>query len=211
MPGENEHGARVEEPFLEINTSEDEGGGAANIVFVSSIILVILITGFFIFYKYRTDSEVKDKQQALTSVMDQINSSENKAITVKAQNLNSALGILTVASKSKYSFKTFIDALKTKITKDTKLNSISISDAGLVSMDGVTTNFRSVADLAVALGTSPKLKNVQIVGLTKSDDETSSLVGFSMTAEIKDWSAASSTDSSADSAGSAGSTGGASE
>ncbi|MEI8060722.1 MAG: PilN domain-containing protein [Candidatus Berkelbacteria bacterium] len=211
MPGENEHGARVEEPFLEINTSEDEGGGAANIVFVSSIILVVLITGFFIFYKYRTDSEVKDKQQALNSVMDQINSSENKAITVKAQNLNSALGILTVASKSKYSFKTFIDALKTKITKDTKLNSISISDAGLVSMDGITTNFRSVADLAVALGASPKLKNVQIVGLTKSDDESSSLVGFSMTAEIKDWSTASSADSNTDSADSAGSVGGASE
>ncbi|MEI6144500.1 MAG: PilN domain-containing protein [Candidatus Berkelbacteria bacterium] len=207
MPGENEHGARVEEPFLEINTSEDESGGAANIIFVSSIILVILITGFFVFYKYRTDSEVKDKQQAFTSVMDQINSSENKAITVKAQNLNSALGILTVASKSKYSFKTFIDALKTKITKDTKLNSISISDAGLVSMDGVTTNFRSVADLAVSLNTSPKLKNVQIVGLTKSEDESSNFVGFSMTAEIKDWSVASSTDS----ADATSSTGGTSE
>lgn len=187
MPEEIRRSAQAEEPFLEINTSEDQGGGTSTLVFITTIILVVLTTGFFVFYKYRTDSQVKDKQQALNNVLDQLNSSENKTLETKVDNLNSAVKIITTASKTKYSFKGFIDELTKKITNDTKLNSVSITDAGVVAFDGSSATFRSVADLALALKSSSKLKNVEIAGLTRSPEAGVSQVSFSMTAQIKDW------------------------
>ncbi|MCX6810197.1 MAG: PilN domain-containing protein [Candidatus Berkelbacteria bacterium] len=210
MPQEIENGTRTEEPFLEINTNEEEGGGPATFVFVISIILSVVITGFFIFYKYRTDSQVNDKQQALNSVLDQLHTPENMAIESKANDLNSSLRIINIASKTKYSFKGFMDELVKKITNDTKLNSLAISDAGFVTMDGRSSSYRSVADLAVALKSSSKLKDIEITGLTKGTEsaKTSSVI-FSMKAQIKDWDVASASSDSTSTSSSG--TGGSSE
>lgn len=210
MPQEIENGTRAQEPFLEINTSEQEGGGTSTLVFIVTIILLVLTTGFFVFYKTRTDSQSKDKQQALNSVLDQLHSTDNKAIETKAANLNSAVQIISTASKTKYSFKGFIDELTKKITNDTKLNSVSITDVGVVTFDGISGSFRSVADLALALESSSKLKNVEIIGLTRSSEEGATQVAFSMSAEIKDWKIESASDST-DSTTPADSIGGVSE
>jgi len=200
MPEEMRHSAQAEEPFLEINTSEEEGGGTPTLVFVVTIILLVLVTGFFVFYKTRTDSQVKDKQQALNGVLDQLNSTSNKTIETKADNLNSAVQIISTASKTKYSFKGFVDELTKKITNDTKLNSVAVTDTGVVTFDGISGSFRSVADLALALKSSPKLTNVEIIGLTRSTNSGEAQVAFSMSAEIKDWKVDSPSDSTTDTA-----------
>lgn len=192
MPEEFGHDAKADEPFLEINTSEEEGSGQSTLIFIISIILVVLVTGFLVFYKYKTDSQAADKQQALNNVLDQLHSTENKTIETKASDLNSSLRIITIASRSKYSFNGFINELVKKITNDTKLNSMSISDTGLVTMDGVSASYRSVADLAVALKSSAKLNNIEITGLNRGLEQGSSQVTFSMTAQITDWKADSS-------------------
>ncbi len=198
MPDEIEHSAQPDEPFLEINTDNEEGGGKPTLIFVITIVLIILLCGFFVFYKYRTDAQVTDKQQSLNNVLDQLHSSDNKSIETKADNVNSVIKIITSASKSKYSFNGFITELSKKITNDTKLNSLSISDIGLVSMDGSSSSYRSVADLAVALGSSTKLENVQITSLTRGSTPGNNQVNFSMTAQIKDWKSTSSSGNSSD-------------
>lgn len=199
MPDEMDRGTRIDEPYLEINNKENESGGVSTLVFTISIIFIVLVSGFFVFYKYRTDSQANDKQQAFNLILDQLQTKENKAIEAKANNINSAVKIITTASKTKYSFKGFIDELTKKITNDTKLNSLSISDAGVVTFDGTSATYRSVADLALALKSSSKLENVEIAGLTRSSDQGTSQVTFSMTAQIKDWKAESAVDSTADS------------
>jgi hypothetical protein len=187
MPDEVNGNIHVEEPFLEINTNEKNGSYFSGSVMIITLILIIVITGFFVFYKFRTDSIAKDKEQYLLNILTELNVEENSAIEKKVANINSALEILTIASKSKYSFNDFIVELTKKITNDTKLNSLSISDSGVLTMDGVSSTYRNVADLAVSLESSEKLENVQISGLTGNLEEQDNQVSFSMTADIKDW------------------------
>lgn len=188
MPDGIEHSAQANEPLLEINTEGEGGNSPSSMIFIVTIILLVLMTGFFVFYKYRLDSSANDKTQALNSVLDQLHSTNNKKIEDRASSVNSAIQIMTTASKTKYSFKAFMDELSKKMTNDTKLNSMAITESGLVSMDGQSNSFRSVADLALALKSSPKLTNIEISGLSRGTDVNT--VNFSMTAQIKDWKAA---------------------
>lgn len=190
MPDEMGNVARPNEPLLEINTEGEGGDGASTIVFILTIVLLLLVNGFFIYYKFSLDSSVSDKTQALGNVVDQLHSSNNKKIESKADSVNSAVKIMTTASKTKYSFKTFMDELTKKITNDTKLNSLAVSESGLVSVDGQSKSYRSVADLALALKSSPKLTAIEISGLTQGTE--ANLINFSLTAQIKDWKVASS-------------------
>jgi len=186
MPDGANENIHTEEPFLEINTSEKNGSSLSSMIMTITLILIIVVTGFFVFYKFQTDSVAKDKEQSLLNVVTELKSAENLAVEKKVDNINSALGILTIASKSKYSFNEFIVELTKKITNDTRLNSLSISDSGVLAMDGVSSSYRNVADLAVSLESSEKLENVQISGLTETLEQDDK-VSFSMTADIKDW------------------------
>lgn len=185
-----------QEAVLEIGEKE-KGGGAAGVFFVFSIIVTVLFVGFLVFWHYRLASVAKNKQAAYSALQDQINDKSNKQIKDRADSVTSAIQILSTAAKSKYLFRAFIDQLNSKITNDTKLNSLSIDDAGKVSLDGESASYRSVADLAVALSSSDKLTNVEVSNLSQSATETTaksvsqntSKVTFSISATIKDWKA----------------------
>jgi len=198
MPDEEVHKEGTE-PFLEINTPQG-GSRTAGMVFILTIISVILIVGFLVFYKYHTDSQATDKEQALQNLQTELNSKKNKKIEDQAAQVNSTVQILSTASKSKYLFKAFIDELVKKITNDTKLNNLSIDSSGKVTMDGQSGSYRSVADLALALKSGSKLKNIQITGLTQSTENGAAVVSFSMIADISDWKSASTTETQAPSA-----------
>jgi len=186
MFDENPRTAHSEEPFLEINTHEDEGG-SSTLIFIFSIIIIIIVSGFFVYYKYRTQSQALDRQQALESTLNQLNSNNNEAVEETARNINQATTILSTAARSKFLFDAFITDLAHKITNDSKLNSLAISETGDLTIDGVGGSYRSVADLAISLQSSPKLDNIQIAGLSESTDGGTSQVTFSMTGKIKDW------------------------
>jgi len=188
MPDEEVHKAGAE-PFLEIDAPES-GSRTARLIFILTIVLVILIVGFLVFYKYYTASQAADKKQALQNLQTEINSKKNKETQDRAAQVNSATQILSTASKSKYLFKAFVDELIKKITNDTKLNNLSIDSSGRVAMDGQSGSYRSVADLALALKSSNKLKNIQIMGLTQSNESGTVVVSFSMAAQISDWKSA---------------------
>jgi len=184
MPDEESQKPR--EPFLEMNTP---GGkkSAGGTLFTLVALFVILATGFLVFEKYHTASQAADKAGALQNLIDQLGNSKNKTVEDRANGINSALQILSTASKSKYLFRGFIDELVAKMTSDTKLNNLSIDDLGKVTMDGESGSYRSVADLAVALGSAKKLKDVQITGLSESSENGKTVVTFSMTGQISDW------------------------
>jgi hypothetical protein len=193
MPDDQDHRPQTPEPFLEINTSEGGSGGKSSIFFVLTIILVIVFTGFLVFYKYQTDSQAKDKLSAFENLQSEISSKKNSVIENKANQLNSAAKIISTASRSKYLFKALMDEISKKITNDSKLDNLTIDNVGNVTMDGKSGSYRSVADLAVALKSSKKLSDIQISGLSMSSDSGKNTVTFSISAKIKDWKGASDT------------------
>lgn len=174
------------EPVLEVQ-STDSKNVTATILLWAAMIFAIAATGFLVFYKYYTDSQIKDKQANLTSLTDQIKSSKNATIVAKASDVNSAVTVLSKAQNSKFLFKTFMDELITKITNDVQLKNLSIDQTGKIVMDGQAGSYRSVADLATALSSSNNLKNVQITSVSESSQDNKIVTSFSMTAEIQGW------------------------
>lgn len=192
MPDSVDEGARTNEPFLEMDTNADKGGSLSSTVLIVTVILVFLFVGFCVFYKYSLRSRANDRQAALDNLVTEINSQKNQAVEKKADSIKSAVSILRTASRSKYSFKGFMDELKKKITNDTKINNLSIDSNGLVTIDGQSKNYRSVADLAVSLESSDKIDDVEVSGLAQSSD-SSGLISFTITAKINNWNQATTT------------------
>lgn len=174
------------EPVLEVQSAEN-GNITATILLWAAMIFAIVATGFLVFYKYYTDSQIKDKQTNLTSLTDQIKSSKNATIVAKANDVNSAVSVLSKAQTSKFLFKTFIDEFITKVTNDIQLKNLSIDQTGKIVMDGQAGSYRSVADLATALSSSASLKNVQIISVSESAQDNKIVTSFSMAAEIQGW------------------------
>lgn len=187
MPDEGPRQAK-DEPFLEVGTSES--GGKSSGIFVITIMLSILFVGFLLFYKFYTNSVATDKEKTLTNLLAEIESKKNQEIENKADSVNFALSTLSTASSSRYLFRAFIDDLIAKITNDTKLNNLSIDSEGRVTMDGESGSYRSVADLALALESSKKLKDVSISGMSQAEENGKMIVIFSMSGQISDWKAA---------------------
>lgn len=184
---------QAQEPVLEIGETE-RGSGAASTFFVLTIIIAVLFVGFLIFWHYRLVSLNSNKQAAFAALQEQLNDKTNKEAKDQADSVTSAVQILSTAAKSKYLFRAFIDQLDSKITNDTKLNSLSIDNVGKVSLDGESASYRSVADLALALSTFDKLANVSISNLSQTASGSASgktaaagKVTFSISATIKDW------------------------
>ena len=186
MPEANEHRPAVEEPFLQMDSTEGRGGLSSTILIVL-IIASLLFVGFLVFYKYSLISQAAEKESTLNNLMSELNSPDNEATILKARSIDSAVNIIRTASKTKYSFKGFIDDLKKKITTDVKLNNLSIDETGLVTIDGQSSNYRSVADLAVAIDSSDKIEDVNITSLTMDPNATPVVAVFSITAKISDW------------------------
>lgn len=186
---------QAQEPILEIGAME-KGGGAASAFFVLTFVITLLFVGFLIVWHYHLSSVANNKKAAFSALQEQLNDKSNKQIKDRANSATMAIQILSNASKSRYLFRAFIDQLDSKITNDTKLNSLSIDSAGKVSLDGESASYRSVADLAVALSTSDKLTDVVVSNLSQSsglstttsgNSQTASPVTFSISAKIKDW------------------------
>lgn len=188
MPDAVQHGAPSEEPFLEMDT-EGRKGNLSTTILILLIILVLLIAGFLTFYKYSLSSKADDKLSSFNGLVEEINTADKQKARDKAVSIESAISILKTASKTKYSFKGFIDELTKKITNDSRLSNLSIDEEGGVTMDGVSSSYRNVADLAVALESSKKIEKVNISSLSKGSDEGKEFVAFSITAEISDWDA----------------------
>lgn len=174
------------EPILQINTPENEKKSSSKI-YVLAMILIIIFVGFLFFYKYRIAAQVTDKEKVFDNLQTELSSKKNQQIENQIKDINSATAILSSAEKTKYLFRVFIDDLKSKITNDSKLDNLSIDQNGKMTISGQSKNYRAVADLAEALGSSTKLKNVNILSLSQSAESSESTVNFSISAEISDW------------------------
>lgn len=191
MPDEIK-GSSPEEPFLDID-SPSSSSGSYTVGFILVIIVSVLICGFFVYYKFHTDSVAADKEATLESLVSTLNSKNNSEAEKRVNDVNAAIKILRTEKKSKYLFKNFIDELKAKTTNDVKLNNLSIDSEGMLSIDGESVTYKSVAELAISLKSSEKLDNVEIKSLSKSSStEGENYINFSITANLTDWKSSSS-------------------
>lgn len=157
-------------------------------------LLSILATLYFWWLQKNVADELAEKEAKKNTIISQISSPSLLEVEKKANNFKSSVSVLSTAKKSRFLYTTFLPDLYTKITNDTKISSMMLtSDGGSLSLMGTTKNYRSTADLVMALKSWDKLKNVDLVSvsMTTPDEQTGGApeASFSISATVVNESA----------------------
>jgi Tfp pilus assembly protein PilN len=167
-------------------------------------VFAVLGTLFLWWTNNDTKAALKDKEAEKSSVVAEITSPTYADVEKRATGFKSAVSALTAAAKERYSMDVFLKTLYTKITNDSTITSISITQDGTINITGQTKSYRSVAELMVALDSWNALNKVDLTSVSMgTGDQSSSGATFSISAEINkkvDLTGTSATTSSTESA-----------
>ena len=150
-------------------------------------LMAVLATGYFWWLGRNTSDVVAEKELKLQSIDQQLKAPAMIEAEKEANDFKSSVSILSKAKKDRFSIATFLPDFYTKITNDVKLNSMSLTDDGTLAIAGNTKNYRTTADLVMALQSWSTLTNVELSSVsmsTSSADGIKPYAIFSITAKI---------------------------
>jgi len=114
----------------------------------------------------------KQKQTQKDTLIQKVTSSEYADLDQKVSGLKSAYDEIHKDMNKTFYISEFLPSLYQYIDKDVQIKNISITNEGKLNIDGITDNYRSVADQMLALQTFPKLSKIEL--LSTSMNTTSS-------------------------------------
>lgn len=149
-------------------------------------LLSILGTFYFWWLNKNIADSIGERQQKKDDIELQIQSPTFVKVEKDALDFKSSVEVLTKAYKDRFSMAKFLPELYTKITNDTQIQGLSVDSKGSVSITGTTKNYRTTADLYMALNSWSKLTGVEIGSVTLSSDEEggNTKAVFSITATL---------------------------
>lgn len=148
-------------------------------------VLAMSMTMFFWWMNRTQAGLLEDRKSEKEAIVQQLNSPNNKDIEQRANAFKDSVTELKKAYGAKYSYGTFINSLYTKLTKDVKINNFSIGADETVTINGTTSSYRAVADLAVALKSWENLSSVELLSTSNSGEEGKAIeTVFSISAKI---------------------------
>ena len=159
--------------------------------------LAVLATLYFWWLGKNTLDVVSEKRTKLESIESQINAPAMTRAEKQANDFKTSVGVLSKAKKSRFSITEFLPNFYSKVTNDVKISSLSLSSDGSLSLAGTTKNYRTTADLVMALKSWDSLQDVQLSSVSVSAvTEGGKLeASFSISAKVAKASAASASSS----------------
>lgn len=169
-------------------------------------IFSILGTLFLWWTNNDTKTSLKEKESQKSSIVSEMVSPTYTDVEKKASGFKSAVSALSAAAKERYSMDDFLKTFYTKITNDSTITSLSITQDGALNITGQTKSYRSVAELMVALSSWKVLSEVDLTSVSMATgDQAASGASFSISTKIdKTASLTGSTESTADTSSSGG-------
>lgn len=150
-------------------------------------LLAVLATLYFWWLGKNTMDVVLEKQTKLESIEQQIKTPAMAKAEKEANDFKASVGILSKAKKDRFSITEFLPSFYTKITNDVKISSLSLSADGALSISGTTQNYRTTADLVMALRSWSSLSDVELssVSMSAGTNKDSKLqASFSISAKV---------------------------
>ena len=163
-------------------------------------LMAILATGYFWWMGKNTTDVVAEKQLKLQSIDQQIKAPAMADAEKEANDFKSSVSILSKAKQKRYSIATFLPSFYTKVTNDVKITSLSLAADGTLAIAGTTKNYRTTADLVMALQSWSTLANVELASVSMSvGDDTGKKpeATFSISAKVANTASTSSAAASA--------------
>jgi len=148
-------------------------------------LLAILAMLYFWWLSRNIVDVVAEKQSKLDSINQQIEAPAMVKVAKDSNDFKTSVGILSQAKKDRFSIATFLPTLYTKVTNDVKINSLALTTEGKLSIAGTTKNYRTTADLVMALKSWGSLSNVDLMSVAMMADDAGKIeANFSISADV---------------------------
>lgn len=133
-------------------------------------LLAILATLYFWWLSRNIVDVVAEKQSKLDSINQQIEAPAMIKVAKDSNDFKTSVGILSQAKKDRFPIATFLPAFYTKITNDVRISSLSLASDGKLNIAGTTKNYRTTADLIMALKSWNMISNVDLSSVAMTVD-----------------------------------------
>ncbi len=197
------NGGEMNEKFLDSDQNKFSMDSSKK-SFKSSLILWItfglslIVTVLLYMQSKSVQNSVDDKQQQRDEIVSQLESPSYTQIENKANSFKEAFDIFSQISNSQLPKKDLMKELYTYFTKDTKISNLSLTNSGVLNIDGYSSSYRSVADFMVALKSYNRVTEVKLgtVGQNLAEDATpKTAMLFSVSAKVNTAKVITSSDS----------------
>ncbi len=137
----------------------------SSVVVMSWVAICVAILGAVAFWLFdsSTVNSYKAKQKQKDQAIQNIAMSEFAQVDKKVSGFKAAYDEIKKASADKFVMNEFLTELYKVINTDIQIRNISITSDGKLSIDGVASSYRAVADQMVALQTLPDVRNLQLL------------------------------------------------
>lgn len=146
---------------------------------------------FLFLIKTSASQKLETKQSEYQTTLSAINSADLSTVEQKASSFKSSVSELVRADAARYKMSKFLPLFYQKINSNVTLSNIVLGSKGVMTIDGKTDTYKSVAQQSETLRSwtiSPGenvLKNVQIISVSNSNSAGgTSGVSFSITATL---------------------------
>ncbi len=178
----------VDESF---DVSNNKGYSLALFICWMAAFVAIAGSVFFWLLNNSAKTAIKEKGQQKTSIISEIAVPSLADTEVKASTFKVAVAGLSSITTGRYPLNEFLPKFYEKIAQNIKINNISVSADGRVSLDGQAPSYRAVADQLLLfkgwkVNDANILKNIQLMNVSQTiNEQTKKIeVAYSISLEV---------------------------
>ena len=142
------------------------------IVYWLTFVLSLIFIGVFWFLSFNLSNALEEKRQEKNQVLALLSSPDIVEVEEEAQKFYSVVNRLSEVSGLRVKKTKLLEDLFKNFTKDIRINTISISSSGGLSMGGVAPSYKSVGELILALKENERISNVRLGGVSMQASES---------------------------------------
>ncbi|MEI8143191.1 MAG: hypothetical protein WCG48_01045 [Candidatus Berkelbacteria bacterium] len=146
---------------LQFEVSKESTNWPVIILWITTAFSLVVVGGLY-FMNRSLDQDIAAKTNERNDVVQSINSSDYAAVEKQAKDFKLAATKLIDANNKTVSVGTFLDGFYLKVNSSIQVKNLALASDGTFSFDGVTKNYRSIADESLTLMTWNKLSGVTI-------------------------------------------------
>lgn len=135
------------------------------------LFLAVAFTVFILMSERSVQAQLETAKDEQIGVREELNKPAYADVIGESKAFETAVNSLSVLSAKKMSKAEILTEFYKYITKDVRINGFSISDEGVLAIDGVTGSYRSVADFVVGLQSFERASDVTLISVSMNSGE----------------------------------------
>ncbi len=176
--------ARAQNKPEEVQALKVPKSGSLGVLVAIATIIALVGSGVLFLYKTKQNDLANKQEQQFKSLQEEIDRGELGALSLDLEEVNAGNASLKSALSGRMQWSKFWRKISELTPKAVYYNSMSIDQAGTVSISGAGSNLTSVAKLMVSLQSSPLFEDVKLGGTSAKIENEKAVTAFSVTLKV---------------------------